>query len=316
MLREIFNVGDNLGDNYAQHMGVLFGYLFGKIGKYEFREALGDKVLAKRVWEVADTSGYVQRECKLYAYAVHCNRAVGLPTSPAKFGIYQEDVAILRKLNLAHIPAQYKPYSLFDFRTMEAAILCGQELRTWMGKFISRKLIFLTRSYGLKRSDIEGTLLHSGMFALRKQYPIYESELHALNICKTAMHNAGMGLIEFWTRDKRNALLKENGGFQAVHVPYESLSHISVQPEHADDLRVNLQSLVGLAPRLKPRARKFIQAAAGLHDEGFSIFIGLDNADAAYRWEYPRYMQSLQEYLGVSPEQTKTLLSNLRKALL
>lgn len=312
MLNELFN----LGDKHTQHMGVLFGYLFGRIGKYEFREALGDKALAKAVWQVADTSGYVQRECKLYAYAVHQNRLVGLPTSPAKFGIHKDDVSVLRKLNLNHIPTQYKAYSLFDFKTMETAILCSRELQVWMGKFISRKLIFLTRSYGLKRSDIEATLLHSGMFALRKQYPIYETELHALNICKTAMHNAGMGLIEFWTRDKRNALLKENGTFQAVHVPYEALSHLSVEPEHNDELRVNLQCLVGLAPRLKPRARQFIQAAAGLHDEGFSIYIGTDNADAAYQWEYNRYMQSLRDYLGISTRQTQLLLSNLRKALL
>jgi hypothetical protein len=199
---------------------------------------------------------------------------------------------------------------------MEAAILTSKELQVWMGKFISRKLIFLTRSYGLKRSDIEGQLLHSGMFALRKQYPIYETELHALNICKTAMHNTGMGIIEYWTRDKRNALLEENGSFQAVHVPYESLSHLSVAPEHADELRVNLQCLVGLAPKLKPKARKFIETAAGLHDEGFSIYIGLDNVDAAYRWDYARYMQSLRDYMDVTTQQTTNLLSSLRKALL
>lgn len=303
-----------LGADHTRIMTILFDYLFHNIDKYAFRELIGDRELAKKVWSIADRSGYVQKNCKLYAYAFHYNRNRGMPTSPAKFEIYKDDVNLLKKIDLSRTENQ-KAYSLFDFNNLEGAILTSKELDIYIGKFISRKLIFLVRSYGLKRHDIHAQLQHAAMFALRKHYPFYESELHALNICKTAIANAGKGIIEFCTRGKRNALLRENGGFQAVHVPYDSLHTVAVQPEHENEFRVDLQCLVKIADKLKPRPKRFVQAAAGLHDEGFSLYIGCDNADAAYQWDYQRYLKSLQLYYCVSVEQTQKLFSTLRGSL-
>jgi hypothetical protein len=312
MLKQIFGLAPK---EHTRVMSILFAYLFNRIGKYEYRKQIGDKDLAKKVWSTAAESWYVLKNCKLYAHAHYVNRRSGLATSPAKFGISAEDVGLLKNLDLSHIKVRHKSYSVFDFDNLEGAILTSSALKAHIGKFISKKLIFLSRSYGLSREEIHGHLLHSALFALRKQYPVYESELHATNICKTAIHNAGMGLIEYWTRDKRNALLRENGGFQAVHVQYDVLSDVGVEPEHNNELRQNLQSLVALTSKLKPKAANFLSAAAGLYDPGVSLFIGTDNSEAAEHWNYSRYLTGLRAYYGVSEGQQRNLLDKLRQKM-
>jgi hypothetical protein len=313
MLKNLFD----LGDDHKRVITILFNYLFGSIGKYEYRKQLGDKHKAKLVWSIAESSGYVLRNCKLYAYAHATNSRMGLPTSPGRFQIEQADAAFLRSLDLSHIPTSYKAYSLFDFDQLEGSIMTSQELKVYIGKFISKKLIFLTRSYGVSREEIHSGMLMAGLFALRKKYPCYETTLHATNIIKTSIQNYGQGLIEFYTRDKRNALIKEgNGLFSAVHVQYDALNDVSVQPEHSDDLRVIRRSLISLLPKLKPKAQEFVQAAVGVYDEGFSVYIGQDNRDAVEAWDYDqRYLPSLCSYLKVSKEQAHQLMAQLKGQL-
>lgn len=309
MLKSIFN----LGPRHNEIMRILFAYLFNRIGKYEYRKLIDDKNLAKQVWSIASSNGYVLKNCKLFAYASAYNRRHGWSTSPAKFGIYAEDVNLLRSIDVGR--TKYKAYTVFDFDNLEGAILTSDALKTHIGKFVSKKLIFLVRSYGLTREEITGHLQHSALFALRKQYPVYQSELHAVNICKTAIHNSGMGLIEYWTRNKRNALLKENGSFQAVHVQYDVLNNVSVPPDHENDLRQNLQSLVKLHDRMSPKAARFISAAAGVYDPAVTLYLGCDNTEAACNWGYDRYLGKLRTYFGVTEYQQSNLLNKLRNHL-
>lgn len=295
-----------------QNLQTVFSYLFGVINKYEFRDRVGDKGLAKEIWQRVASNGYLLKNCKLFVYANLLASTQGQVVSPARYGIERSDVVPLRRLNLPSVSTRSKSYSLFDFTNLENAILTDPEMDTYIGKFISRKLIFLCRSYGLKRDEIHADLLCSALYALRKQYPFYKSELHALNICKTAIKNSGQGLIEFWTRDKRNALLKENGGFQAVHVQYEVMNDLYVMPEHEDELRLNLQSLASVAVRLKPDEQQWISTAIGKHDPGFSFYIGKNNTDAVECLPYNRYIDLLCDYHQVNKEQ---MISVLRRAI-
>jgi hypothetical protein len=301
------------GDNTKRIAPILFAYLFNAIGKYEYRDLIGDKELAKDAWTKAESSGYILKNCKLFMYASHVNKQHGVPTSPAKFGIHQEDVTLLRSVDLSHLKLKKlkKPMSLFDYDNLEGAVLTSTELKNYIGKFISKKLIFL-RSYGLAREEIHSHLLHASIFAMRKHYPAFESDLHALNICKTSIHNSGMCLIEYWTRAKRQALLKENGTFQSVHVPFDSLHNVGVAPEHEDEFRLNIQSLVALTPTMSVKQQSFLSAAAGIYDPGFSMYLGHDNSDLVDSWGYDRYLSQLRSYFCVSEEQTKKLLGNLR----
>lgn len=297
-------------------INTVFSYLFGSIGKYEFRARIGDKAKAKSVWSLVADNGYVLKNCKLYAYAVYRNRTLGIPTSPAKYGIHDADVKILRKLDLSHIKKPFKAYSVFDFDNLEGSIISSKEMKAYIGKFISRKLIFIVRSYGVSREDIEGQLICAAMFAVRKNYPFYETDLHALNTGKTAIHNCGMGIIEFWTRTKRNALLKENGGFQAVHVSYDVLSNVGVMPEHDDELRLNMKSIQSLAGSMSKVEQAFLRAASGAYDAGFSMFLGKDNRDVVEKLMYDRYLSLLSRYHRFEPDRQNALLGGLRKALI
>lgn len=313
MLKTVFQ--SEGGPEFTRQMQVLFAYLFDKIGKYEYRKQIGDKVLAKQIWSAAKDSGYVLKNCKLYIWAFNHAKRSGLAVSPAKFGIYSEDAALLRKIELPKISSKFKPYSLFDYDNMEAAILTSPEISNYIGKFVNKKLKFL-QSYGQTKTGMGSTLLCQALYALRKQYPFYQSELHAVNICKTAIHNEGIGLIEYWTRGKRNALIKENGTFQAVHVQYEVLSDVGVEPEHQNELRLNLSSLVAISGTLPALQQRFLSAAAGLYDPGVSLFIGTDNTNAVDKWKYPRYLNQVRTYFGFSEQEQVELLSSLRKKLL
>lgn len=293
-----------------KHADTVFAYLFGQISKYEFRERVG-KAESKDLWSHVET-GYVLVNCKLYLYARHVGKAQGRPVSPARFEISKEDVRTLNAISLDGVSTRHKVYSLFDFRTMETAILTSPEMGVYIGKFISRKLIFLTRSYGQKRSDIEASLKMSGLYALRKQYPFYKSDLHAVNICKSSISNAGLGLIEYWTRDKRNALLKENSDFQAVTVPLDALSNISVQPLHEDTLLMNMQALAAAADKMSAASQAWIATAIGSYDRGFSFYLGYDNTDAVERMPYDKYLDLLSAYRQISKQE---MISQLRVAL-
>lgn len=289
---------------------IVFQYLFGVITKYEYRAQLG-KVEAKRIWSLVVDNGYVLMNCKLYMYARHVGRAQGQAVSPAKFEIHKDDVRTLQSVDLSAVSVKHKVYSLFDFRTMESAILLNREMDTYIGKFISKKLLFLTRSYSQKRVEIESSLKIAGIYALRKQYPAYKSELHALNICKTAIANAGHGLIEYWTRDKRNALMRENGTFQAVNVQYDVMQGLAVMPEHDDETRLNIQALAAFAEKCPVHQREWVNTAAGLHNKGFSFFLGRDNRDAVEILPYDKYISLVSDYFKIEKHLMIAQLRNI-----
>lgn len=299
---------DSLVKAYA---APVFSYLFGLITKYEFRSQIGDRDLAKEVWERVVNNGYLLVNCKLFAYAHYVAKRKGVSVSPARYYIEASDVRLLRNLDLKGLSVRYKSYSLFDFQTMEAAFVTSSSMDTYIGKFISKKLRFLCNSYGIKRSEIHADLQCAAVYALRKQYPRYQSELHALNICKTAIQNAGQGMIEYWTREKRNALIKDGDTFQAVNMNLE-FSSASVMPHHEDELRQNLQSLVAVSSKLPHNEQQWVLSASGQHDPGLSFFMGRDNSDAVETMPYDKYLRQVSAYHRVSKDK---ILENLRNAL-
>lgn len=312
-LRTILDVGKD----YKRVVTILFRYLFRGCDKYEYRDDIGDRALAKQVWSRVMNNGYVLRNCKLFAYAVHYNRKHGISTSPASYEILSEDVGILRNLDLSFIEddKSHKPYSLFDYKNLEAALLGSEALRTNIGKFVSKKLIFLDKHFNEKRNEIEQTLFEAAVYGLRKQYPYYDSDLHALNICKTSARNKGHGMIEYYTRGKRNKLLNENGSFQAVNVPLDAVLGLSVMPEHENETKIHLQALLSLECRMSPKLRAFIHAAAGQYDAGFTMYIGVDNTDAAHEWDYSRYLTQLRSYHMLTEKRAAKLMLRIRSAM-
>lgn len=315
MLKTILSIEDQ--KEFKRIVPILFGYLFREFDKFEYRRRIGDRQLAKDVWARVRPNGYILKSCKLFAYAVHCNRRLGLSTSPGSYGIMQEDVSILRSLNLSHIPLRFKALNFQQYDKLEDRLITGSELATNIGKFVSKKLIFLDRHFGEKRDEIDAQLTEEALYALRKQYPFYKSELHAQNICKTTARNYGHGLIQYYTRAKRNKLMMENGQFQAVNVPFDAVAvtALSVRPAHEDETHMNLQALASIEERMPRKVRKFLHIASGQYDSGFSLFIGNDNTDSVQDLPYDRYMEHLRSYLDVTAEQTVALFAKLKTAI-
>lgn len=302
-----------------QVLDTLFRYLLGDIDKYEYRDRLGDRRYAKDLWNRVVVSGYVLVNCKLYVYARHCAKRQGRRVSAAAYGITPEDAKMLALVAPTWVKKKYKSMSLADYTKAECWVFSDPvlDMKTYIGKFISKKLIFLCRHYGLTREQVEGTLVDAAMYAMRKQYPRFESELHMVNVCKTAIHNAGMSLIQYWTRGKRNALINEDDGtHSAVHVELTTAQYMqnlgTLDPQ--DDAHAQtLQCLRAAESNMGPRAKAFLSLARGQFDSGFTLFIGINNEDAAHEWNYQKYLASICKYLHVTADQATQFMAFLRK---
>ena len=291
--------------------GPLFAYLFGRINRREYLRCLEDKALAKRLLQVAKNSGYIMKNCKLYAYAAWSARETGTPPRPKDYGISRADINLLNRVNVKK--AGCKVLTLHQFDNLVTRCLEDAELKTYIGKFVSKKMMFLIRSYNVTREELEGKLKSEALYALYKHYPQFQSLLHAQNICKTTIHNRGMNIIKFYTADKRQVLRRTATGFESIQVPMAVL-HDSIDMSAADhqdhvDMKLSLQSL---QHKMNERTQRFLNVAAGGHDEEFSAFLGKDNSAAAESMSYERYMGQVQSFFGVTQHATDKLFSKIR----
>lgn len=314
MLTKIIGTDDR---NVVQ---TLFDYLFRRINKYEYRAAMPSREEAKATWAAVQQSGYILLNCKLYLYARHVAKSEGRRVRALDFEIHPDDIRILNRVELV-TRTIYPALGLKEFTDIEKAILTSREidLDGHMGRFINRKLKFLCRSYGLTMSGIKALFIETALYAVRKQYPFFESHLHMVNVCKTAIHNCGQSTISYWTRQKRNALIREDDGtFSAVHVDVavsQSVQQLSCLDAKDDPHYHTLEALRACGNGLQPKARKFIQLAQGAFDSGFSLFLGENNEDAAHTWGYDRYLAGVRNYLHVTESQMQRLLAHMRRRL-
>lgn len=319
MLLQILDLGEAKPREQVAVLQTLFGYLFRDINKYRYRERMPSREYAKALWSRVSGTAYVLRNCKLYVYARFCAQREGRRISAAKFGIAPEDLKLLNAIEIK-VNGRYTALTLEEFEDLERWVLTSPQagLDAHMGRFISKKLIFLCRHYGLTRDQIQNEFLETSLYALRKQYPFFKSELHTVNICKTAIHNAGISLINYWTRGKRNALQAVGDGtFNAVHVDMDVAQSLNstllgvVAPQD-DPHQQNLQALREATSKVGPRARLFLSLAQGTPDAGFSLFLGTSNDDAVHEWAYTKYLASLCSYLHVSTTEAQRLMTYLR----
>src|SRR6478609_6621005 len=167
---------------------ALFAYLFYRIDQRTFlkyvvdRGIVADRETALAIKDAARVNGYVLKNCKLYAWACWSARVLGkkLP-SPKLFDVEPADALYLRRLNLKHLEFKsgfrYTTYTIKTFDQVTQQMLQAPELRNYVGKFVTKKMGFLMKSYGETRHDLETTLKESALLAWYKQYPRFDSEL-------------------------------------------------------------------------------------------------------------------------------------------
>jgi len=292
----------------------LFAYLFGLINRQRFFEFVEDRALAKQVLAASRSSGYVLKDCKLFAHAHYVTRKEDKHPSPLAYSVTRKDANFLKRLDLKTDRFCYFTPEQFD--RLIAKSLLTPDMRAHIGKLVSKKMTFLVSSYGVTKDDLASTLRNAALRALYQQYPRYESALHAKNICKTTIHNTAMNLIQYHTRGKRQMLRSVLGGgaFESVHVPMEAVFDMAAPKQDSTSILV-LKDLAAIEDKIPARGQEFVKAAVGAYHEGLSVFIGEDNRDAVERMSYEQYLKTLRSYFNITEQQNDALFNSLKPYL-
>lgn len=311
MLREILSLNSR---EYTRVIPALFAYYFGRIDQDTFIKYVGDRKEGTRIKDIARKNGYILMNCKLYAYAVHYCRHHNLPKPKySEYGVHKSDAALLSRLNLKHIDPKYEAYTVDSFNKLVTSMLQSSEIKTNIGKFVSKKMMFLIKSYGDTRHDINAFLQEQALIAVYITYPAYESYLHLVNIGKAAIHNKGQSYISSSTSKSRQRLSRTPDGlFESVVVDVSTLAELEAPPNYGEELREGLQALASIEAKLPVRTKEFLLAASGQFHSGFSQTLGLDNSDAVEHMDYNHYLSQLRNHFEVSESKMLKLFSNLR----
>lgn len=315
-----------LGIKNLKMVPAMFAYLFYRIDQKTFLKHIEDNDLvtdrreAMRVKDAMRVNGYIMKNCKLYAWACWTARRNEATLPSAKsFGVHPKDAVVLRRLNLAHLDkargklAPYECWSLDTFNANTERMLESPELTNYIGKFVSKKMSFLIKSYGETRHDLETQLSETALLAWYKQYPRFDSELHAINVAKAAIHNDGHTMITSLSSKSRQRLTRNSdGSFEALMVDINVLADVAAPPQYGALLQDHLQALEAVQHRLSDRAQSFLLCASGQYNEELSVFLKCDNTEAAEKWPYPRYMAQLQKFFDVTPDKVDRLFKAIR----
>ena len=281
-------------------------YLFGLITKKELERDLTELGYPSLIELV--NNGYILRNCKIYIYAKTKGRVM-----IKDYGIESVDKPLLDLL-ASHLTIKgCRPLTLSEIEQIESYFV--SDLKTYIGKYVSKKMVFLIKSYGLTRADIESHLLYKGLVTFLKRYPYYESVLHAKNTVKTAIHNAGIDLITEHTTQKVNRLKKNSDGtFEQNLVDVSNMYHLEAPTPFSMRYYDERQTLNQLMLKMNWTGCKFIQLARGEYDQDFSEYIGLDNRIACEQ-NYKSYLKKIQRYLKVNNKQRDDWFNRLREHL-
>lgn len=305
---------------------ALFAYLFYRIDQRAFLKYIVERGLVKNretalaIKDAARVSGYVLKNCKLYAWACWSARVLGkkMP-SPKLFEVDVEDAKVLKRLNLKHLESRsgfrYTTYTLKTFDRMTQEMLYAPELRNYIGKFVTKKMGFLMKSYGETRHDLETQLKESAILVWYKQYPRFDSDLHMINVAKAQIHNVGQTMITTLTSKSRQRLTRNaDGTFDSLAVDISVVANeVVAPPQYGAALQDHIQVLAACEHKMSTRVKEFLLCAAGQPHEGLSEFLGCDNEDAATEWPYPKYMRRVRKYFDVTEEKVEQLFRGIRK---
>lgn len=293
--------------------GAVFAYLFHRIDQRELIKIIDDKVKEERILDVVRRKGYVLRDCKLYAWAAYKAR-FGFPKPRIKeFGVTQKDATFLSRLNLSHLSLDFESYNLEDFKALVEGTVKNPTMDAYIGRFISKKMLFLTKSYGVKRSDLESDMQAGALRAVYMHFPRFESLLHFTNVAKAAIHNTGISLITYHTSPARQRLfVNESGGFEATHVDVDVMSSVEAPSEYMAHAKESLEVLVKLSHKMRPDVQRFLLCCAGHYDEGFSDYLETDNSIAVDNMAYSRYLGKARKYFEFTEDQVIKLFAKLK----
>jgi hypothetical protein len=245
-----------------------------------------------------------------------------------------------RRLNLLHKVEQRPPLSTVDFDSFAAEVLNSDDLRSYIRKFVRRKMGFLVKSYGRSYEELEMDLVGWGQYSLLRAYPRFDDVGHGIAIAKTTVKRSGVNLIKSATAAKQNQLITNaDGSCEATTVSLSGVADDSGQFLTDDGTFIHrsllvvgingvstgaggtdwetLQAIQQLmrSAELTPHHKEFLSMMLGQHDDEFSAFLGEPNEDVLEKTDYIRYMKKICEFMGVSVNRATSFLGSLRPHL-
>lgn len=294
--------------------GAAFAYLFHRIDQKELVRLIDDPEVSDRIVSVIKYDGYVLKNCKLYAWAFYKHRRGGPRPRAADYGVAKIDARFLSRLNLKHLSLKYEALTLEDYEIIVEDIVNGTSISQYIGKFISKKMTFLIRSFGITRTEIESDVKFAALKAIDLTYPRFESLLHMENVAKSAIHNSGQSLINYHTSPARQRLyVDQNGDFRARRAADNTqLNSVKAPDSYLSHVKDHLETLVRLSKGMREDVQRFLLCCAGQFDEEFSKFLKDDNSALVDEIAYSRYLKKAQRFFGYTDEQVAKLFDKLK----
>ena len=317
-LKDILALDLNNKD-YQKTISALFKYLFHRIDQETFINTYASsRAEGLRIKEIARMNGYILKNCKLYAWQAHLARINNsLKPKPSDYGIHLDDSRLLSRLDLNHLKPTFKAFTLQEFDKLLQSTLTSPILKSYNGKFISKKMSFLMKSFGHTRSELEHMLIESAIIAVYKYYPRFESHLHFINVAKNGIHSAGQTFISYETAQVRNKLVSDElGGFSAAHESLSSISEMESPNTGLIEFKETIQDLVSAATKnLDSIELDFVSALAGIYNPHLSLHMEQNNSVAAETMNFDRYMKKVQNYYGFDTRKLNETFAKLKPHL-
>lgn len=283
--------------NYSTLITSIVGY------KPKMRELVND----------LKCNGYLLKNLKLWLFyeTKYPNKA-----KPSKFNIEDNDVGILAILSptTKRFLKSLRKYAALTLNKFDTSVTrMFNDTDVWLGKFVSKKLRFVVQMQGLHRSDIETEIVYRGIQGVYAMYPFVDSYLHGVNIMKRCMRHAGLNLIQHYTSQKLQRLLKETDGtFQAKVVSFDSALPLLKDLCTVDPDTGLKQDFIKFADNLPPKKKLFLDLLLGNTNQEFIQFLGKQKATIE-KIEYNKYFQLVTEFIQVPIEAVGKFMAQLKQ---
>jgi hypothetical protein len=301
---------------------ALFAYLFRRISHKRFQTILKNHLPAEsceKVLNEARTNGYLLKNCKAFAWSFFKSRygKAEVPT-PRKYKIDEEDAAFLSRLNLSHLNLDFPSYTLAEYQGILDGATSDKAVSLKISKFVSKRMLFLLKSYGVEREDLENECRLGALRSIYMRYPAFDDLQHVRNTANTGIHNAGEDLVKYYTSPTRQRLQKtKDGDFEARNVDLASLAELETPyVSTLASIQEEVAHLDELVKTLNPIEQSYMRVLKGEYDAGFSAHLGEDNRDALESMAASRYLLEARRHFGISNKAGKELFDWLRGKLL
>lgn len=246
---------------------------------------------------------------------------------------------------LAKYAKTYPPRDLNEFNRGIVRVYPGLELST--DKYISKKFRWLETAGQMERDTLRSDMMMFAMYAMYRAYPQIDSLMHLKNIGIRAIHNRGVNILKEQSTQSRQRMSKnddgtfsgnllsfDHRGFSAVQtIDIGTGGNISVcnhmmsgldgksvayeRPQDVDRKRDLQKTVDQIEIRVKgvPKPKTFVSLLMGVHDDGFSEFLGQANDEAVDTMPRFEYVNKAREYLKIPEDKARIVIDKLRQEL-